>query len=350
MVMAETNAGKEGAKLQSEKTPSCAPLQSRPPAISTVLSSRRHVLERWLTGGTILVVLLAAVRQLQLCRLHAVNVLYWDQWGYYSNVWAPSWSLWDLFTMQHGPHRGGVGYVLCRLLLPWTHADVRVDGFAVILIVMFCSLVALAIRRRLTGELRWHDASLVLLFLTPGAAEMVANTPNPTHGALPLLFVLLSALAWTIHSRLRRYLCVLPLNFLAIFTGFGFFWGLVTPLLLGYDLCSAARRRDWRGAWSAGLVLLLAIGSLVMFFHGYLWSTGSSAGPVAPDPLRYLTFASLAWARAAGYRRNWRHPLGLGRHSGGHLWRGRHLLHRPVGSPIRALSTAVFSARGAYPF
>src|SRR6266545_2831683 len=85
------------------------------------------------------------------------------------------------------------------------------------------------------------DAIIPLIFLTTAQYESLVITPNPAHGALPVLLVLLSTLAWGVRHALSRYTAVVVLNFLLIFTGFGLFMGLITPALLALDTFQQAR-------------------------------------------------------------------------------------------------------------
>ena len=67
-----------------------------------------------------------------------------------------------------------------------------------------------------------------------------------------------------------RYSAVLMLNFLLIYTGFGFFMGVVTIAVLIFDLRHAFQNGVESPSLSA-VALLIALASLAGFFYHYRW-------------------------------------------------------------------------------
>lgn len=92
--------------------------------------------------------------------------------------------------------------------------------------------------------------------------------PNLAHSAAPLLLLMLYCLALTNPNGIR-YAAALILNFLLIFTGFGFFAGVLTVGVISIDLAHGVRIGHSRRTSVAALALVLSIASLLIFFAGH---------------------------------------------------------------------------------
>jgi hypothetical protein len=244
---------------------------------------------------------------LLLVRRYAVNVLYYDQWNYYAPLFDGG-TAWDFFSFQNGPVRQGVGFLAYKPLAELTAWDARAEGYASCAVVFAALLVALLLRRRLFGPLRWWDAVIPAVFLNPTLTGAYTYIPNPSHGPFPVLLVMLYCLAWCWRSRLR-YAAVALLNFLLVYTTFGLLVGFITPPLLLLDA-----RRAWRvggagpGPARAALAPLLALGasllSLGAFFVGYRSDPAAACFHFPHErPLDYFGFAGMMFAsfwRAGG--------------------------------------------------
>ena len=90
-------------------------------------------------------------------------------------------------------------------------------------------------------------------------------TVNIARDSVPALLLILYCLAWTATSTVKRYFLVLVLNFVAIYTGFGLFVGVLTPVLLILDYIASGNRSGKLLAAS----LLISLLSLASFFIGY---------------------------------------------------------------------------------
>src|SRR5206468_5438587 len=95
--------------------------------------------------------------------------------------------------------------------------------------VVLAAVLALLLKWRVVGELSWTDVVIPALLLTPRQWELFVASPNPSHSAMPLVLLLLLALARTIRSRGLRDALLIVIDFGAVFTGFGFFIGVLTP-------------------------------------------------------------------------------------------------------------------------
>jgi hypothetical protein len=234
---------------------------------------------------------------------YAVNVFYWDQWDFNNATLFEHHSLWQIFRWQHGPHRQGLGGILEKLLEPLIRWNTRYESFGIGAIVVVAAVLALYLKKRMFGRIGHEDVIIPLLFLTPVQYEGLLSTPNPAHGPLPLLLMILYCLSWTVHRQLWRYCCVLLTNFLLIYTGFGVFTGFLTPLLIAaewYRLDTALRRGNHVASAFALLVSVLSVAS---FFIGYRPTTAAPCSPLRPQSLaRYVEFMAVMFANFLGIK------------------------------------------------
>ncbi|MGA7907444.1 MAG: hypothetical protein WCA16_08580 [Candidatus Sulfotelmatobacter sp.] len=167
-------------------------------------------------------------RFLGVIRKYSVNLLYLDQWGYLTPFFRHQPSIAELFFRQHGPHREGIGLIADKFLYPLTHWNSRVDSFLIGASIFAAMLLALLLKCKLYGALSSSDVAIPVIFLSLAQYETLVSVPNPAHSAFPLLLLMLYCLALLGHNWMLRYACVLVLNYLLIYTGFGLFMGLVT--------------------------------------------------------------------------------------------------------------------------
>jgi hypothetical protein len=204
-----------------------------------------------------------SLRLLRFIGDYTVNLFYWDQWSFYGGLFQER-PLPDLFLWQHGIHRMGLGYVLLWLMAPLSHWDARYDAFLSGGTIVLATLVALFLKFKLTNRLSWTDSIIPLIFLTLYQYDTFIGTANVSANALPLLLVTRFCVALLIRPAVRRYAAMLVINFLSVFTGYGMFLGLITPVVILIDIVkdSAYRRLKYAG-------LLLSILTVVYFFVGY---------------------------------------------------------------------------------
>jgi hypothetical protein len=257
-----------------------------------------------------LVALAMGHRLFALISAHAVDVLYWDQWDFWSPIFAGH-GPWALFAQQHGPHRQGLGLLLSKLVADLSGWSTRAESLAIGALVGLAMLAALALKRRAIGPLAWTDVVIPLAVLTTAQHETFVGTPNPAHSAFPLLLLMLYAVAWTLAAPAARYPAVLGLNAVLTWTGFGLFAGALTPALLAVDAAQRLRRR--RGeAKSALASLAVALASAVAFFVGYVWAPAVDCLLFPhPRPWEYAAFPALMLARPLGLGGGRSRPLAL---------------------------------------
>jgi len=236
---------------------------------------------------------------------YAVNVFYWDQWDFNEGTLFQQHTLWEIFRWQHGPHRQGLGGILEKLLEPSIRWNTRYESFGIGVIIVVAAILALYLKKRLFMNIGYEDVIVPLFFLTPVQFEGLLSTPNPAHGPLPLLLMILYCLSWTVHRQVWRYSWMLITNFLLIYTGFGLFIGFLTPLLIAaewYRNDTDLRRRNHVGSAFALLVSVLSVAS---FFVGYKLTAAASCFSLRPEnPIRYLEFIALMFANFLGIKKS----------------------------------------------
>jgi hypothetical protein len=227
---------------------------------------------------------------------YAVNVFFYDQWEYMTPFFRHRLGISELFFLEPagGPIREGLGLLPDRFLYPLTHWNVRGDAFIVGGSIFTAMLLALLLKRKLYGPLSYSDIAIPVTFLTLAQYEAKIGTPNPAYSGLPLLMMMLYCLALLMRNRLLGYSFVFLLNILLIFTGWGFFMGVVT---IGVFLLQCYR--SWRRLSSvpfthALIGLLVAAASFASFFIHYVFFSGVDCLTIPYSQfLRYPEFMSL---------------------------------------------------------
>ena len=236
------------------------------------------------------VMVLLSGRLFRLISRYAVNIFFWDEWDNKSATLFQKTPLWEMFTWQRGWHRLGVGALLEKALDPFFHWNSRSESFILGALVVAAAILALWLKVRLYGRISVWDIAIPAIFFTPAQWETLYMTPIFSQGPLPFLLIIGYCLAWTCETSAVRYSLVLAINFLTIFTGFGVFLGVMTPVLLALDHWSCPRSKIGHL-----FRLLISLASLGYFFVGYVHTRGVDCLPHAqPSSLKgYATFLML---------------------------------------------------------
>ncbi len=265
-----------------------------------VSSTRRGFRLPVIVIAVLTVFLVTSARLVLAVRHYSVNLIYWDQWDFYTPLFNYA-SLWQIFTWEHSPHREGIGLVLDKFVLQWTRWNSEAEALFMVGALLASAVVALHLKRKLLGQLGYSDCAIPCLFLTFAQMEALVGEENPSYSAFPELLLMLYCLAWMIPKPIARYGAVLMLNFLLIYTGFGLFMGVVSIGVLLFDLRRAIRAEDESSRLPA-VALLLAIASLGSFFYHYRWDPAVSCHIPDAHPLHYLWFVSLMMSYFLGLR------------------------------------------------
>lgn len=263
------------------------------------VTARKTKKDLWSLVLVIAVSIVLAARFFRLISRYAVNIFFYDQWDFNNATLFESHSLLEMFRWQHGPHRQGLGALLARLVEPHFSWSSRSESFLVGGIIVIAVCCALWLKKRLYGSFSLADAVIPLVFFTPLQYESLFVTTNLAHGPLPLLLIILYCLAWTCSNATLRYGLVLVTNFVTIYTGFGFFIGFLTPLLLTLDYRASARNSQAFRRYF--VVMILAVASLGSFFVNYKFQAAVDCFSFRLlRPLDYLWFVDLMWATLFG--------------------------------------------------
>jgi hypothetical protein len=261
------------------------------------LASRRLHLPVIAVSGALLV---AAYRLVEAVSRYSVNLIFWDQWDFYTPLFNRS-SLWQVFFWEHSPHREGIGLVLDKFVLDWTHWNSRAEAFFMVGALLAAAIVALSLKRKLFGSFSYSDIIIPSIFLTLAQMEVLVGEENPSYSVFPELLIGLYCLAWMLQKPIARYATVLVLNFLLIYTGFGIFMGVVTIGGLLFELQRAFRSGpNPRGLTTGAFVL--AIASLASFFYHYRWDPSIACHFPDPHVWNYAWFVGLMMAYFLGLR------------------------------------------------
>lgn len=240
-----------------------------------------------------------AARLLWIVQTYAVNILFRDQWGFYPPVYARGW--WQAFSHQHGPHRQGLGNLVSKVLLPITHANIRAEALIIAILIIAAAVLAIVLRKRVTGRVRWYDGFLVLLLLTPAQYALFARVPNPSHGAWPLILVITMAMAVLMRPGWMKIAVLAGLMFVSVYTGFAVLLGVAVPAVLGLGIVRAMAKRDYRTS-TFELLALIACGiSAATFLINYRPETSSPAPLGGVSWYTYPNLMAYQFSRLAGF-------------------------------------------------
>jgi hypothetical protein len=227
---------------------------------------------RRITGPMVAVALVSAAlgrRFFLVIAKYSINVFFYDQWEYLKPFYNHDPGFAELFFLQHGIHREGIGLFADKFLYPLTHWDARVDSFFVGFGIFAAMLLALWLKCKLFGALSYSDVVIPVIFLTLAQSEALVSASNPACSGFPLAMIMLYCLALLRRNPLQRYSLILALNFLLIYTGYGLFMGVITLAVFLLECFWS-----WRRVTSVPLAqpltrLLVAVASLGSFFFRY---------------------------------------------------------------------------------
>lgn len=244
------------------------------------------------------VYLILLIRLVWFVHLHSVNVLFWDQWDFLSPVFSESSNLWEIFSLQHGPHRQGLGGLVLAFLYPLSAWDVRVEAFLALGIMAVSCWMAIIIKKRLWGKIHWTDAAIPFIYFTLLQYEIFIGTPNPAHGPLPVFLVTSTAFVLTMDKPIVRAFALALLVFFAAYTGFAIFSAIPVMIIL---LIISLKSPSSKIRIFNGLGFLLSLIFFVSFFINYQHAPAVDCFQFPhPQPFEYLEFSVFQFGAAFG--------------------------------------------------
>ncbi|MGH7996983.1 MAG: hypothetical protein ACREFX_11585 [Opitutaceae bacterium] len=242
-----------------------------------------------------------AWRQNRFIHRYAVNMMYWDHWDMYQPFFHRKY-WWDLFTFQFGPQLQGVGFLLTRALAGLSGWNSRWEAFGIHYTLAAAALIALLVCRRCGVRPVLALIAVPLLFFNAHEIGDFVAASDLSHGAMPVLLIVLYLAAWLLHDYRARLAAHAFLTFLLVFTGFGWVAALVAPALAGAEAVQAWRAAERPRAACCLAAFAAMLGSWVLFFR-YFRIDRMSYPPMQyyrGEPHRYLEFASLMIANFYG--------------------------------------------------
>jgi hypothetical protein len=94
----------------------------------------------------------------------------------------------------------GLGYLFIEAVFAASGWDNRAEAFATWALYLVILALALRLRRHIDGGLVALDACIPALILATAQYEVLIGTPNPAHGPIPLLLVILAPFCWVVRS------------------------------------------------------------------------------------------------------------------------------------------------------
>lgn len=235
---------------------------------------------------------------------HVPNIFFWDQWDIYTPLFNHE-NVWGMFSYQHGPHRQGIGFLFTAGLAWLTDWDARGDAFLTLGATITAALFAFRLATRCRARTGVFLVTIPVCFLSLRQYEAWVGPANPSHGAFPILLMMLLCLAWFIRSALPRLTLITILSFFLTFTGFGLFIAALVPVVLGLETWhhhSAGHRRSY---WlTLGAMVLVLVGWGLFFLHYKDQPAVDNFRFPYEKPWEYAYFVCLMLANFVGLKGN----------------------------------------------
>jgi len=232
--------------------------------------------------------------------LYAVNIFIGDQWDVNVPTLFSPRSLWGIFSWQHGPHRQGLGGLLSLAIDPLFGWNAKAQGFVAAFLIAVAAALALWLKYRITGKFQAADGIIPLAFFTPVQYEQTVGVTNYAHGPVPLILLIAFCVALGERS-FWKYPALGAINFLCIYTGFGFFLGFLAPFAIAFE---GWNEKDARRRLAFRITVGFCIVSLLSFFTiGYTRASGVEclSGSRA-HVLDLFLFSGFMFANAVGLK------------------------------------------------
>jgi len=226
--------------------------------------------------------------------------MYWDQWGFYAPLFDGE-GIWETFIQQHGPHRQGLGLLITRFIADVSNWNSRWDAFGSSFFLIGASLIALGVAVQCGRRTSLALPVMALVFFNLRQYEDFVGAANLSHGAVPMFLFMLYCLSVFVKAPAIRLILMGGLTALLIFTGFGLFAGLLTPILGIIEAIHAFKNRQWRHAtWVLAMLAFTAV-SWSVFLQGYVFTPAVDGFRFPYEhPLEYVYFVGLMLANFHG--------------------------------------------------
>lgn len=232
---------------------------------------------------------------------YAVNILFSDQWDTYQPTFDGA-NPWRIFTAQIGQLRLGIGGLFSDFIARATDWNTRAESFAIGFSMILISIAAIYLKYRLFQKLSLWDLLIPFICLSAAKTDVPILVPFPSHSTMPILLLILYSICLTFDQSAIRFGLLSVINFLAIFTGWGIFVGLITPFLLIYFFWQSRKTDDKTDLIWIASAFIFAVLSLVFYFTDYKVYSGVECFSLPHYPLSdYWKFFSLMLSNSVGF-------------------------------------------------
>lgn len=256
-----------------------------------------------LVGGIVLAIWVAlAFRLYSLVERYAVNLLFSDQFDFFTPMFEGEEHWLALFRWQHGMHRQGVAMILQRYTWELTGWNTRTDAFVIWFFLCLVGAFALWLKRRLAGRWELWDVCAPMIVFNWYQYATLIESPNLAAAAMPLFLILCYGLVLTVKHHLFRLAGMLVFNLLLVSTGYGMFMGIVTPVIFALEAWHSWRNKPgWREAARPLLGAALACAEGGWVLYGYFFTSAVDCFTLNLEMLLKIPlFASLMFASFFG--------------------------------------------------
>lgn len=194
---------------------------------------------------------------------YAANILLSDQWGVYPAL-APL-SLMEIFGLQQGPHRRGLGGLATAAVLHLTAWDARLESQITAAVLIVAAILGLVLKARVIGPLAAIDLVIPTLLLTHAQYEWMIIAPYPGAGVIPLALLLAYLVVLTLDNPRVRFPLALITATTTVYTGYGIVFAPLFPIAL--VLSSWRRPGEFRIAACLAGVMAALEATVFIGFH-----------------------------------------------------------------------------------
>jgi hypothetical protein len=269
----------------------------------SITSSKSALHSNWLVPVWLVAVTLVMAAQLFVeINRYAVNLLYLDQWDAYDTLFREK-PFFQSFMAQAGQLRLGVGGWISNVTAIATNWNTRSESFVIGFLMLLVALAAFYLKWRLFSKFVIWDALIALICLSMALTDVPVYAAFPSHSVVPALLLMVFAICLTIKNVKLRFVALAVLNFLTMFTGWGIFIGVLSPIVFSYLFVKYRRVGDGVANRWAGIALVASVLSLLLFVSTNRFSTGVGCFTFPHFPLQdNFRFISKMFSYSVGLR------------------------------------------------
>lgn len=216
------------------------------------------------------IIFLLAFQLFYFINQNGVNILFSDQWDTYQPLFRGVGD-WEIFFAQVGQLRLGLGGLFSKFIAVFSGWNTRSEIFSLGVMMVINAILAIYLKWRLFRKLTVWDSLIIFICLGLPQFEAPIAVAFPSHGIIPLFFVLIYGICLTFENFKLKLATLLIVNFLAVFTGWGLFVGFISPIIF---LIFIFKTKETRDRIYSGLTFFVSIGAIFRYFYDYQFLGG----------------------------------------------------------------------------